>query len=65
MSLEQTIKDLEQLEEALKSSTEKITEEQLEKITSQLQGVFDFAQDELVKLEEESKIQLENLQNEE
>ena len=64
MSLEQTIKDLEQLEEALKSSTEKITEEQLEKITSQLQGVFDFAQDELVKLEEESKIQLENLQNE-
>ena len=65
MSLEQTIKDLEQLEEALKSSTEKITEEQLENITSQLQGVFDFAQDELVKLEEESKIQLENLQNEE
>jgi ABC-type transporter Mla subunit MlaD len=65
MSLEQTIKDLEQLEEALKSSTEKITEEQLEKITSQLQGAFDFAQDELNKLEEESKITLENLQNEE
>jgi len=65
MSLEQTVKSLEQLEEALKGSTEKLTEEQLEKVMSQLQGAFNFAQDELTKLEEESKVQLEKLQNEE
>jgi hypothetical protein len=64
MSLEKTIKDLEALEASLKNGVTNLTEEQLEKIVSQLQGAFDLGVGEINKVEEESKIQLENLQNE-
>jgi hypothetical protein len=64
MSLEKTIKDLEALEESLKNNTEKLTDTQLEQIVNQLNVSFDLAHNELDKLETESKIQLENLQNE-
>jgi len=64
MSLEQTIKNLEALEASLKNGIENLTEEQLEQITSQLQGAFDLGIEEINKVEEASKIQLENLQNE-
>jgi hypothetical protein len=65
MSLEQTIKDLKALEESLKANgVDNLTEDQLNQLTDQLQGVFDLAQGEIAKLEGESKIQLENLQNE-
>jgi hypothetical protein len=66
MSLEKTIKDLEALEESLKANgVDDLNEDQLKQLTDQLQGVFDLAQGEIDKLETESKIQLENLQNEE
>jgi hypothetical protein len=66
MSLEKTIKDLEALEESLKTNgVDNLTEDQLKQLTDQLQGAFDLAQGEIAKLETESKIQLENLQNEE
>jgi hypothetical protein len=64
MNLEQTIKDLEQLEQSLKGNVGDITEEQLEKLTSHLQEVFNLAQGEIDKMENESKIQLEKIQNE-
>ena len=65
MSLEKTIKDLEALEESLKANgVDSLTEDQLKQLTDQLQGAFDLAQDEIAKLETESKITLENLQNE-
>jgi hypothetical protein len=65
MSLEKTIKDLEALEESLKTNgVDNLTEDQLKQLTDQLQGAFDLAQGEIAKLETESKIQLENLQNE-
>jgi len=64
MSLEQTIKNLEALEASFKNGIENLTEEQLEQITSQLQGAFDLGIGEINKVEEASKIQLENLQNE-
>jgi len=65
MSLEKTIKDLEALEESLKANgIDSLTEDQLKQLTDQLQGAFDLAQGEITKLETESKIQLENLQNE-
>jgi hypothetical protein len=66
MSLEKTIKDLEALEESLKANgVDGLNEDQLKQLTDQLQGAFDLAQGEIGKLETESKIQLENLQNEE
>jgi hypothetical protein len=65
MSLEKTIKDLEALEESLKNNAEKLTDAQLEQIVNQLNASFDLAHNELDKLETESKITLENLQNEE
>jgi len=66
MSLEKTIKDLEALEESLKANgVDTLTDDQLKQLTDQLQGAFDLAQGEMAKLETESKIQLENLQNEE
>ena len=64
MSLEKTIKDLEALEESLKNNAEKLTDAQLEQIVNQLTVSFDLAHNELDKLETESKIQLENLENE-
>jgi hypothetical protein len=65
MSLEKTIKDLEALEESLKANgVDSLTEDQLKQLTDQLQGAFDLAQGEIAKLETESKITLENLQNE-
>ena len=64
MSLEKTIKDLEALEESLKNNAEKLTDAQLEQIVNQLNASFDLAHNELDKLETESKITLENLQNE-
>jgi hypothetical protein len=60
MSLEKTIKELEALEESLKASgVDNLTEDQLKQLTDQLQGAFDLAQGEIVKLEEDSKIMLE------
>jgi hypothetical protein len=64
MSLEKTIKDLEVLEESLKGGTDHLSEEQLQQITSQLQEAFNTAIGAMTTLESESKIQLENLQNE-
>jgi hypothetical protein len=65
MSLEKTIKDLEALEESLKAKgVDSLNEDQLKQLTDQLQGAFDLAQGEIAKLETESKIQLENLENE-
>lgn len=65
MSLEKTIKDLEALEESLKANgVDSLNEDQLKQLTDQLQGAFDLAQGEIAKLETESKIQLENLENE-
>ena len=65
MSLEKTIKDLEALEESLKdNSVDNLTEDQLKQLVDQLQGAFDIASNEIAKVETESKITLENLQNE-
>ena len=64
MSLEKTIKDLEALEKSLKGGTDHLSEEQLQQITSQLQEAFTTAVGAMTTLESESKIQLENLQNE-
>jgi hypothetical protein len=65
MSLEKTIKDLEALEESLKANgVDNLTEDQLKQLVNQLQGAFDLASGEIAKVETESKIQLENLQNE-
>jgi hypothetical protein len=64
MSLEKTIKDLEALEESLKDGTDHLSEEQLQQLTSQLQEAFNTAVGAMTTLESESKIQLENLQNE-
>ena len=65
MSLEKTIKDLEALEESLKANgIDNLNEDQLKQLTDQLQDAFDLAQGAIGKLETESKIQLENLQNE-
>ena len=64
MSLEKTIKDLEALEKSLNGGTDHLSEEQLQQITSQLQEAFTTAVGAMTTLESESKIQLENLQNE-
>jgi hypothetical protein len=63
-TLDQTLEELKQLEASLKDNTEKLTEAQLEQIINQLNVSFDLAQGELDKLEVESKIQFENIQNE-
>jgi hypothetical protein len=65
MSLEKTIKDLEALEESLKANNiDNLTEDQLKQLVDQLQGAFNIASNEIAKVETESKITLENLQNE-
>ena len=65
MSLEKTIKDLEALEESLKTNgVDGFTEDKLKQLVDQLQGAFDIASGEIAKVETESKITLENLQNE-
>jgi hypothetical protein len=64
-TLEEVIKELEILEETLKSDTEKLTEDKIDQLTSQMQSIFELAQGEIDKLEIESGKQLENLQNEE
>ena len=64
MSLEKTIKDLKALEESLKGGTDHLSEEQLQQLSSQLQEAFNTAVGAIATLESESKIQLENLQNE-
>jgi hypothetical protein len=64
MSLEKTIKDLETLEESLKGGMDHLSEEQLQQLSSQLQEAFTTAVAAMTTLESESKIQLENLQNE-
>ena len=64
MSLEKTIKDLKALEESLKGGTDHLSEEQLQQLTSQLQEAFTTAVAAMTTLESESKITLENLQNE-
>ena len=63
-TLEEVIKELEILEETLKSNTEKLTEDKIDQLTSQMQSIFELAQGEIDKLEIESGKQLENLQNE-
>jgi ElaB/YqjD/DUF883 family membrane-anchored ribosome-binding protein len=63
-TLEQTLKELKQLEQLIDSSNGKFSEDQLENIVEQLSTAFESTQNELSKIENESKIQLENLENE-
>ena len=63
-TLEQTLEELKQLEQLINSSNGKFSEDQLENIVEQLSTAFESTQNELSKIENESKIQLENLENE-
>jgi hypothetical protein len=58
-TLEQTLKELKQLEE-LVNSNNKFDDTQLEKIAEQLSDAFLLAQEELTKVEENAKQILEN-----
>jgi hypothetical protein len=58
-TLEQTLKELKQLEE-LVNSNNKFDDTQLEKIAEQLSDAFSLAQEELTKVEENAKQILEN-----
>ena len=63
-TLEQILEELKQLEQLINSSNGKFSEDQLENIVEQLSTAFESTQNELSKIENESKIQLENLENE-
>lgn len=63
-TLEQTLEELKQLEQLIDSSNGKFSEDQLENIVEQLSTAFESTQNELNKIENESKIQLEKLENE-
>jgi hypothetical protein len=54
-TLEQTLKELEQLEQLLSSDTP-IPEEEMQSIVDKLSSAFDLANDELSRVEQEAKI---------
>jgi hypothetical protein len=54
-TLEQTLKELEQLEQLLSSNTP-IPEEEMQSIVNKLSSAFDLANDELARVEQEAQI---------
>jgi hypothetical protein len=59
-TLEQTLEELKQLEELVNTSNGKFDDTQLEKIAEQLSDAFSLAQEELNKVEENTKQISEN-----
>jgi hypothetical protein len=59
-TLEQTLEELKQLEELVNTSNGNFNDTQLEKIAEQLSDAFSLAQEELNKVEENTKQILEN-----
>jgi hypothetical protein len=63
-TLEQTLKELEQLEQLLSSDTP-IPEEEMQSIVNKLSSAFDLANDELARVEQEAKILSTQIQQDE
>jgi hypothetical protein len=64
-TLEQTLEELKQLEQLINTSQGTLSDNQLEIIAEQLSSAFELAQGELNKVEAESKIKLDKIQNDE
>ena len=64
-TLEQTLEELKQLEQLINTSQGTLSDDQLEVIADQLSSAFEIAQGELNKIEAESKIKLDKMQNNE
>jgi ElaB/YqjD/DUF883 family membrane-anchored ribosome-binding protein len=63
-TLEQTLKELEQLEQLLSSDTP-IPEEEMQNIVNKLSSAFDLANDELARVEQEAQILSTQIQQDE
>jgi hypothetical protein len=64
-TLEQTLEELKQLEQLINTRQGTLSDDQLEVIADQLSNAFELAQGELNKIEAESKIKLDKIQNDE
>ena len=64
-TLEQTLEELQQLEQLINTRQGTLSDDQLEVIADQLSSAFELAQGELNKIEAESKIKLDKIQNDE
>ena len=64
-TLEQTLEELQQLEQLINTRQGTLSDDQLEVIADQLSSAFELVQGELNKIEAESKIKLDKIQNDE
>ena len=64
-TLEEILEELKQLEQTVNLSNGNFSEQQLEEIANKLENSFNLAQGELNKIEAESKIKLDKIQNDE
>ena len=64
-TLEEILEELKQLEQTVNLSNGNFSEQQLEEIANKLENSFNLAQGELNKIEAESKIELDKIQNNE